>query len=147
MRTEDFNDQVIEQLREKAQALAGLRHNHGVVRGNCVSSDKRFKTTVYGRDNDEIKDLYERIMPVIVERFEPNNLSYTSGPRRVSITKRTRSLAGTPSPLRWLQLSVSGWSLQSSVACEWHREPCSALSSTVGCLCWGALYPCALSSI
>ena len=78
VRMEDFNDQVVEQLREKAQPLANLRYNHGVVRGNYVSSDKRFKTTVYGRGNDEIKDLYKRIMPVIGERFEPNNLSYTS---------------------------------------------------------------------
>ena len=48
VRTEDLNDQMIQQLRERAEAVAGLRYHHGLVRENCVSSFKRFKTTVYG---------------------------------------------------------------------------------------------------
>ena len=48
VRTEDSNDQMIQQLRERAEAGAGLRYHHGLVRGNYVSSDERFNTTVYG---------------------------------------------------------------------------------------------------
>ena len=61
-----------------------------------MSSDKRFKTTVYGQTNSQIRNLYQTILPVIKEPFEENNLSYTSGPRRVSITRRNVTLAGIP---------------------------------------------------
>ena len=87
---------MLNQLRQNAEALQGLRYNHGIVRGNYVSSDKRFKTTVFGEDQGGIVPLFERILPVINEPFQQNNLSFTMGPRRVSITRRNVPLADIP---------------------------------------------------
>ena len=58
VRTKDLTDEMIRRLRERAEALAGPTYNHGVVRGNYVSSDKRFKTTVYRQTNPQIVELF-----------------------------------------------------------------------------------------
>lgn len=91
VRTEALTDEMVRKLRERAESPAGLTYNHGVVRG---SSDERFKTTVYGASNPQIVELFESILPVIEEPFQLNNFSFTSGPRRVSITRRNKPLAG-----------------------------------------------------
>ena len=51
---------------------------------------------MYGESNHQIVQLFESILPVIEEPFQPNNLSYTSGPRKISITRRNKPLAGIP---------------------------------------------------
>lgn len=96
VRSEDFTEAMLAELHQRAEGLAGLRYNHGLTRGNYVSSDKRFKTTVYGQSTEDIAELFHKLLPVINEPFELANLSYTSGPRRVSITRRNVPLAGIP---------------------------------------------------
>ena len=90
VQTKDLTHQMLHELREKAEALAGLPYNHEIVRGNYISSDKRFKTTIYGQTNPETIHLFERILPVIEEPFQQNSLSYTFGP----VTRRNNRIPG-----------------------------------------------------
>lgn len=67
--SKDFTEDMLNQLRQNAEALAGLRYNHKLVRGNYVSSDKGFKATVYGQNPEEMTGLFERLLPVVNQPF------------------------------------------------------------------------------
>jgi len=57
-----------------------------------VSSDKRFKTTVFGNNSSQIKALFHSLFKVINEPFEEQNLSITTSRSRLNETKRSSPL-------------------------------------------------------
>ncbi|RYX86314.1 hypothetical protein EON73_02660 [bacterium] len=60
---------------------------------NYVSSDKRFKTTVFGSDRGNIELVLTLLFTVIDEFFDPELLSTTKiGSKRPSLTKRKLDL-------------------------------------------------------
>ena len=63
------------------------------TRGSYVSLDKRFRTTVFAKDQANINFILEKVLSVIKETFNPDLLSLTSiGCKRLSIHKRIEKL-------------------------------------------------------
>lgn len=85
---QDIND-VITRIKDKST----IRYWHGSVKGNYVSKDKRFKTTIFGKDKQSISKLLNSLFTIIPETFDTELLSITDiGRKRPSLTKRTSNL-------------------------------------------------------
>lgn len=83
----------VELLILNSKKCSNLTYKYGTTRGNYVSADKRFKTTVFGQDKANIKFILEKVLSVISESFNEELLSLTiMGARRPSIHKRTKRL-------------------------------------------------------
>ena len=92
----ELTDAQIKQLANKLIKLKGLSYLHGPIRGNFVSKDKRFKTTVFASSEGEIENLLKSVLELVEEPFIRQNLSITFGRKRDSITRRTEPLGNTP---------------------------------------------------
>lgn len=80
----------------KVKSFGKLGYNYGKTRGNYVSKDKRFKTTVYAEDQSNICFVLEKIMDIIPDKFDKELLSVTTiGNKRPSISKRQNDLYNT----------------------------------------------------
>lgn len=86
-KNEELEDKDIEIIKTKALVLKNLKYNYGIQRYNYVSSDKRFKTTIFGEQTSEIKELLKTLFNVINEPFEEKNLSITQQRLRENLTK------------------------------------------------------------
>lgn len=93
-RNEDLTDLDIKSLKQGCTALLNASYCYGTQRFNYVSSDKRFKTTVFGTNSSQIKSLFKSLFKVINEPFEERNLSITSSRARINQTKRSSVLGG-----------------------------------------------------
>ena len=82
----------IDKLKERCISFSNLGYNYGTKRFNYISTDRRFKTTVFGESSEEINDLFTTLLSVIDEPFNDKNLSITEGRLRSNVTKRTKSL-------------------------------------------------------
>jgi hypothetical protein len=92
----EITDQDIQNLKNQALGVRNLGYSYGTNRGNFVSTDKRFKTTIYAQSRDEIKRTLERILPFANEVYDERNLSFTEKSARVRINKRTVETAEIP---------------------------------------------------
>ena len=91
-KNEDIVQSDINKVKAKCSILSDLSYNYGTKRFNYVSSDKRFKTTVFGESSKDINLLFTTLLPVIDEPLVGKNLSITKGRGRSNITKRTKYL-------------------------------------------------------
>jgi conjugal transfer/entry exclusion protein len=73
---QEITDQDIENLKNRCQLIKDEKYKWGSIRGNYVSKDKRFKTTVFGKDQDSVKQILKAIMPLVDETFEEANLTF-----------------------------------------------------------------------
>ena len=91
-RNEEITEKDIRDLKEKCLLILNQEYSYGIERYNYISSDKRFKTTVFGANAEEIKLLFTNLFSVFGESFNEKNLSITSGRNRTNVTKRTKPL-------------------------------------------------------
>ena len=84
----ELTDQVLRELQVKIDGIRYLSYRHGSIRGNFVSKDKHFKTTVFGNDKHEVETLLKPVLQVVEGPYIDQNLSVTFGRRRESITRR-----------------------------------------------------------
>jgi hypothetical protein len=89
---QDLTDQDIEELRKRVNQKALVTYEHGRIRGNYIATDKRWKSTIFGKDRATIIDILKYVCDCIGEPFVSDTLSFTDGPRRVSHTRRTNPL-------------------------------------------------------
>ena len=92
-KNEELTSEDIKSLKSKCVTILNKTYRYGTQRYNYVSSDKRFKTTVFGQNSAEIKDLFKSIFEIIGEPFEVENLSITDQINRVNKTKRSVPLS------------------------------------------------------
>nr|YP_009105467.1 hypothetical protein [Parietochloris pseudoalveolaris]AIT94094.1 hypothetical protein [Parietochloris pseudoalveolaris] len=91
----DLTEADIEKLRVLTLAHGNMGYTWGRVRGNYVSGDKRFKTTIYGSSENEIVNILSKICSITEDRVERNLFTFTSGGTlRPSHTRRTIGLDG-----------------------------------------------------
>ena len=62
---EDLTPEDIKTLKSKCLTILNKTYCYGAQRYNYVSGDKRFKTTVFGQNSVEIKDLFNVIFNII----------------------------------------------------------------------------------
>ena len=94
-RNEDLTPLDIDNLKRNCTKILSSTYCYGAERFNYVSSDKRFKTTVFGKDPSQIKVLLSSLCEVINDSFEERNLSITSGRTRINNGKRLLPLDTT----------------------------------------------------
>lgn len=94
-RNEELTTLDIDNLKRSCNAILNSTYSYGTQRFNYVSSDKRFKTTVFGKNTPQIKKLLSSLFKVINDPFEEHNLSITSSRTRVNQTKRLLPLDTT----------------------------------------------------
>ena len=93
-RNEELTQADIDKLRINCNTILNSTYSYGSQRYNYVSSDKRFKTTVFGENSTEIKGLLSSLCKVINEPFEERNLSITLSRTRVNPNRRSSVLEG-----------------------------------------------------
>lgn len=94
-KNEDLTDSDIKNLRLNCNLIINSTYCYGTQRFNYVSTDKRFKTTIFGDNSSQIKALFTSLFKVINEPFEERNLSITSCRSRVNGTRRKLALGGS----------------------------------------------------
>lgn len=91
---QEITDKDIQNLTNKIKEYGNLGYTYGTTRGNYVSKDKRFKTTIYAKDKENISNILSKVLDVLPDKFDPGLLSLTIlGSKRPSLTKRTKQLA------------------------------------------------------
>ena len=90
----ELNDDIIQGLRDRCNALDRLSFVHGQVRCNYVSPTRSFKTTVFSEHRDHAVRVLDAVCRVVEQPFDPAFLSVTSQRQRPSPTKRNKPLAG-----------------------------------------------------
>ena len=89
----NINESIIKKLKSNINGLKGLQYTSGASRGYYVSLDKRFKTTIYAKDEVNQKRLLVLLFSSINEKFDPNLLSTTTiTQKRPSLLKINASL-------------------------------------------------------
>lgn len=89
----EITDENVRNIIGKVRNLGDVTYQHGTCKGNYVSSDKRFRTTVWGKDRNNIELLLTLLFTVVDEYFDPGLLSTTDiGAKRPSLTKRKKDL-------------------------------------------------------
>jgi len=94
-RNEDLTDFDIQTLRRNCNLIVNSTYCYGTQRFNYVSTDKRFKTTIFGSNASQIKELFNSLFKVINEPFEERNLSITTSRARTNETRRKTPLNGS----------------------------------------------------
>lgn len=89
-----ITEAFVEELKAKLEGLRGLGWTNGSLRGNYVSANKSFKTTVFGSDKSTIKNVLSQLCPLCGEPFDQKNLSFTEDRNRENLTKRNEPLSG-----------------------------------------------------
>lgn len=89
MKNQELTDQDIAKLRENTKKSSQMRYSYGCVRGNYVHNDKKFKTTIWGKDDQEITNVLNQIMLITDQQLDKQCLSFTrGGTKRLNISKR-----------------------------------------------------------
>ena len=92
-KNQEITEKDIIILKTKSIQLLNQTYTYGQNRYNYVSKDKRFKTTLFGSDTKEIKNLLNNLLSIIDDPFEEKNLSLTINRNRQNLTKRQKSLS------------------------------------------------------
>lgn len=99
MDNKTITDDVIVNIRKRCNAIRGLTYVYGSVRANFVSTDKRWKTTLYTYDQENAVNLLKSICQVVEEPFSNRNISWTIGRGRTNPYRRDEPLQGIePTP-------------------------------------------------
>lgn len=92
----DVSEQDLKDIIARVKAQPTIKYVYGAVKGNYVSKDKRFKTTICGQNKQLISELLNSLFKIIPEDFDKELLSITDiGRKRPSITKRMVDLDNT----------------------------------------------------
>jgi uncharacterized protein YoxC len=91
-RSEEITEQDIMDLKEKAKELGNFSYKYGILRVNFVSKNKQTKTTIYAFDKQEALRVLTCLCAFVGVSWDENDLTYTLGNRRDSITRRSSSL-------------------------------------------------------
>ena len=94
-RNEELTESDIKELRTNCNSILNSTYAYGTQRFNYVSTDKRFKTTVFGSNSSQIKALFHLLFKVISEPFEERNLSITTSRSRINQSRRKTPLGGS----------------------------------------------------
>lgn len=90
----DISEMVIAKLRLNVLRIAGLTYLYGPIRSLYVSSDKRWKSTIFVEQESEAIQILEKLCNVIDEPFNNKNLSFTTNRQRTNPFKRIIPLDG-----------------------------------------------------
>lgn len=90
----ELTPEDVTDLKAQVQMHTDLEYSHGSVRGNYVSKDKRFKTTVFCETRQQVVSVLSTLCEIVKEPFAPENLSFTEGRKRDPITRREAPLGG-----------------------------------------------------
>ena len=93
-RNEELTSLDVEKLKVSCRTISTLSYTYGSTRANYVSSDKRFKTTVFVEAPSTASYILKTLCSVIEEPFLEQNLSITTGRVRQNVTRRKTPLAG-----------------------------------------------------
>lgn len=91
--SEQVTPEYIYLLQEKCQRLSTLEYNYGTTRANFVSTDKRWKTTIWAASQEEAVRILRVVASVIDETLDEDLFSFTlSRGKRPRITVRQEPL-------------------------------------------------------
>lgn len=94
-KAEELTDLDIENLRNRISQNSSLSYSYGSTRANYVSSDKRWKTTVFVSSKEQVNALFTKIGFILQEEINFDLFSYTYlKQKRPRITTRSSSLVG-----------------------------------------------------
>lgn len=93
---EDFTEAMVADYRNRLNQQGVLTYEYGNFRCNYVSSDKRFKTTIYTSSRNEAVRILTAINFIIADNFVDSNLSITEGWRRPPLSRRLNPLGDNP---------------------------------------------------
>ena len=93
--SQELTDDDIEQLKKRVQQYKEWKYSYGSVRANYVSSDKRWKSTVFASQQSEARSVFQTVGKILDEEIDFKLISFTSlEKKRPRITTRTTPLAG-----------------------------------------------------
>ena len=93
-RNEEITDSDIKDLRSRATSLEGLSYTYGRIRAYYVSSDKRFKTSLFSNSREDANHILTETLSYINDGFDSKNVSFTDKIERENKTSRKHSLDG-----------------------------------------------------
>lgn len=79
IKNSDLTETKIQEIKSKVFLNKNLSYMYGVVKGNFVTADKRFKTTIFGKDKATIEKVLKKTMEIAGNNFDSNLLTITSG--------------------------------------------------------------------
>lgn len=94
--SEQVDQKFIDHIKSTLQSLHDKGFEYGPVRACYVSTDKRFKNTMFVKTKQDAINTLTALYEMVGLPFDENNLSVTEGRNRKSITRRTTSLDGVP---------------------------------------------------
>lgn len=93
-RNQEIQDADVARIEASCASLDNLQYTYGTLRANYVNHDKRFKTTVFCQDVDNVDRVLKPICDVIGDPYERQNLSLTAARSRSNPHRRTTPIAG-----------------------------------------------------
>ena len=94
-KNEDISEVTIKTLKSAFNSLGSLSFTYGITRANYVSTDKRYKTTVFCDSRQDAEHVLTTLCNLVGDTYEARNLSITIERQRENTIKRTRVLSGT----------------------------------------------------
>lgn len=92
--SEEIDQAFIDHIKRTLESEYNKGFEYGAVRACYVSSDKRFKNTMFVKTKQDAVNTLKALYELVGLPFDINNLSVTEGRNRKPITRRTRALAG-----------------------------------------------------
>ena len=74
-RNQDLTSSNIKNLQKAIAQKIRLTCNYSLIRRNFVLSNKGFKTTIFGQNQNEIKKVLKNLLEIVEESFDSNLLS------------------------------------------------------------------------
>ena len=87
-RNQEIQDADVARIEASCASLDNLQYTYGTLRANYVNHDKRFKTTVFCQDVDNVDRVLKPICDVIGDPYERQNLSLTAARSRSNPHRR-----------------------------------------------------------
>jgi len=92
LKSEDITESFLTELKNKILQLAVKDYVYGIIKLNYVHNAKRFKTTLNVSNKSQGVDILKNILSIIGEQLNLDDISYTEGKQRPSITRRSTPL-------------------------------------------------------
>lgn len=86
--SQDMTDEDVSSLKSRVESIVGFTYNYGELRVNFVSKDKRVKSTLFVETKDDARNLLNSLCRYVETDWSEDDLTYTQGKKRDSITKR-----------------------------------------------------------
>lgn len=96
IKNEDFNNEVLNTLKERINERTPFAYRHGPNRYYYVSKDKRWKTTIYCDTQRGGREVVEYLCIIVGEDFDSNQGSYTVKGVRTPASKQDPSKTHIP---------------------------------------------------